>query len=139
MGVPISDTLDQPAEQDTFTAGFKLEEANYESLAADETLAAALEENICAQFSASTNTPRAWCSCEFSAGSVNVKVSIVAPADESLPEASDMSTPAPATILEAVTSTEGIEALQQGGKPFGMSEVKAVFFKKDAVEATDID
>lgn len=137
-GPPINDVLEEPAVQDTFTAGFKLEECSFESLTADQTLVDALEENICEEFAATTQTDASWCSVEFSAGSVNVKVTIMAPVGETLPAASTMKTPEPANIITAVTATEGIEATQQGGKPIGVSDVKAVVFKTGETSAAEV-
>jgi len=137
-GPPISDTVDTPFTQDTFVSGFKLNECSYTQLTANPTLVASLKDNICAEFASTTGTDAAWCSIEFSAGSVNVKVTIEAPVGQTLPAASAMKTPETTQILSAVTATPGIEATTQGGKPIGVSEVKAVLFKEGQTTAAAV-
>jgi hypothetical protein len=134
FGPPLPETLPDPVPQDTFKAGFKLE-ASFEALSApgNEEVLEALEDSICEKFAESTGTNRDWCTAEFSAGSVNVAVTITAPAEESLP--THMPAPTPADVVEAVVAIPDVESIQKGDTPISASEVKAVVFKKGTTAA----
>lgn len=125
-GPPLPETLAEPAQTDTFKAGFKLE-ASFEALQANPTLMDNLKDNICEKFAQTTGTDKAWCDAEFTAGSVNVAVTITAPANTQLP--AHMPTPTPTEVVATVTAIPDIASIQKGDTPISASEVRAVVFK----------
>jgi hypothetical protein len=122
-----------PAPADTFKAGFKLE-ASFEALQANEALMGSMKTTICEKFAQTTNTDAAWCSVEFTPGSVNVAVSITAPAGTSLP--AHLPAPTPTDITAAVVALPDVSSIQKGSTPISASEVKAVVFKKGETTAS---
>merc|ERR1711879_1139219 len=99
-------------------------------------LANSLKTSICEEFATTTNTLAAWCDASFSAGSVNVAVTITAPPNTPLPAV--MAAPAPDNLVSAVVAASGdkLAKLQKGDTPISASPVKAVVFKQGSTEAT---
>jgi len=132
---PIVETLDEPAETATLVSSFTIREMNFETLNADASLVRNLKDNICKTYTDATDV-ELQCQVKLTAGSVNVEVTITPAAGETdLPV---MKAPLKDDLIAAVVSTAGIEATQEGGKSFDLSEVKAVVFEKGSTEASEI-
>lgn len=126
FGPPLPETLAEAAPADTFKAGFKLE-ASFEALQANPTLMENLQDNICEKFAETTGTDKAWCTADFTAGSVNVAVTITAPANTQLP--AHMPSPTPEEVVATVAAIPDVETIQKGDTPISASVVRAVVFK----------
>jgi hypothetical protein len=133
FGKPIEKILSQPAPSDIFKAAFKIE-ANFEALAADETLMNKMKTAICAKFAETTGAKAAYCETVLTAGSVNAEVTFTFPADETMPAV--MVTPTPDQVVATVVALPGSDSIKKGGKAISASAVQAVVFKKGQTEAT---
>jgi hypothetical protein len=129
-GDPLPDTRPAhvPSNQEVAQFGFVCEGISLPAMS--DNLKNDFKDEICDLFLSTANP--AMCTCDLMPGSVKAKVTLTAPADQSL---GDLRTPTPQVVLKAVKSLRDITTAQEGTKEIGVAAVSGVVFKLNQTEA----